>query len=102
MAPASRAANATGLCQGRDGQRQGRAANFLGPHSRVKGARDGMRYGTSRLAPHSFFRHHIQHISTAAAIGDVQGLHKAILILNHKTRLCQGRDAPARAEESEA
>ena len=68
--------------------------------SAAQGARDGTRYGTSRLAPRAFFRHHAQHISVAAAIGDVQGLHKAVL--NHKTRLCKGRDAPARADESEA
>ena len=73
---------------------------YLSRRARGKGARDGTRYGTSRLAPRTFFRHHVLHISMAAAIGDVQGLHKAVL--NHKTRLCNGKDAPARADESEA
>ena len=57
---------------------------------------DGTRYGgTSRFAPRTFYRHHVQHISMAAAVGDVQGLHKAVL--NHKTRLCNGKGAPAGA-----
>ena len=56
---------------------------MYGTPSLVRGdgpnARDGTRYGTSRLAPRTFYRHHVQRISMAAAIGDVQGLHKAVL-----------------------
>ena len=77
-----------------------RYVGYLSRRARGKGSRDGTRYGTSRLAPRTFFRHHVLHISMAAAIGDVQGLHKAAL--NHKTRLCNGKGDPARADESEA
>ena len=77
-----------------------RYVGYLSRRARGKGTRDGTRYGTSRLAPRTFFRHHVLHISMAAAIGDVQGLHKAVL--NHKTRLCNGKGAPARADEPEA
>ena len=46
--------------------------------ARGKGARDGTKYGRSRTSTRSFYVHHTQLLSVAAAIENVRGLHKAV------------------------
>ena len=50
----------------------------LARRARGKGARDGTKYGRSRTSTRSFYVHHTQLLSVAAAIENVRGLHKAV------------------------
>ena len=47
---------------------------YLARRARGKTARDGTRYGRVRNSATSFFTHHVQRISMAAARGDVNGI----------------------------
>ena len=51
---------------------------ILSKRARGKGARDGTKYGRSRTSTRSFYVHHTQLLSVAAAIENVRGLHKAV------------------------
>ena len=51
---------------------------ILSKRARGKGARDGTKYGRSRTSTRSFYVHHTQQLSVAAAIENVRGLHKAV------------------------
>ena len=49
-------------------------AALLTRRTRGAHARDGTRYGASKMSTKSFYAHHTQRISRAAACGDVEGL----------------------------
>ena len=68
----------------------------LGGVARGKGARDGTKYGRSRTSARTFYQHHTQQLSVAAAIGDVMGIHKAVQ--NKKQAFAAGRACDASAE----
>ena len=46
--------------------------------ARGKSARDGTKYGDSRMSTKSFYVHHTQRISMAAACGDVRGIFESL------------------------
>ena len=60
-------------------------------------ARDGTTYGRLRASPTSFFVHHTQRLSKAAACGNVDGIHKMIQAAKQsaaaRARGAQERDA---------
>ena len=58
--------------------------SYLSRRARGQGARDGTRYGTSRLSPRSYYVHHTQRLSMAAAAGDVKGLHECARIMKQR------------------
>ena len=53
-------------------------------------------YGRSRTSARTFYQHHTQQLSMAAAIGDVMGIHKAVQ--NKKQAIAAGRACDASAE----
>ena len=61
----------------------------LAHRAKGKHARDGTVYGRSRTSARSFFAHHTQRISMAAAYGDVKGIHESVRGL--KQRAAAGR-----------
>ena len=68
----------------------------LARRARGKGARDGTKYGRSRTSARTFYQHHTQQLSVAAAIGDVMGIHQAVQ--NTKQAFAAGRACDASAE----
>ena len=72
-----------------------RYVSFLAQRARGKHARDGTVYGRNRMSATSFFVHHTQRISKAAAMGDVYGIHSVIGAA--KQLLAAGGAAGARA-----
>ena len=61
--------------------------DYCSRRARGKHARDGTKYGRSRMSTRSFYTHHTQRLSFAAAVGDVMGISKEI-IRHMKQRLC--------------
>ena len=59
---------------------------YCSRRARGKHARDGTKYGRSRMSTRSFYTHHTQRLSFAAAVGDVMGISKEIR--HTKQRLC--------------
>ena len=51
---------------------------YLSRRARGKKARDGTRYGLSRMSTRSYYVHHVQRVSMAAALGDVNGIHDSV------------------------
>ena len=47
---------------------------YLARRARGKKSRDGTKYGRSRTSARSFYLHHTQRLSMAAACGDVRGI----------------------------
>ena len=66
-----------------------RLVAHLAHRAKGKHARDGTVYGRSRTSARSFFVHHTQRISMAAAYGDVKGIHESVRGL--KQRAAAGR-----------
>ena len=60
--------------------------DYLSRRARGKHARDGTKYGRSRMSTRSFYAHHTQRLSIAAAMGEVMGISKEIR--HAKQRLC--------------
>ena len=50
----------------------------LAKRARGKHARDGTKYGRSRTSARSFYVHHTQRLSMAAACGDVHGIFDSL------------------------
>ena len=67
--------------------------SYLARRSRGKQARDGTKYGRSRASATSFFVHHTQRLSKAAACGDIDGIHDSVRGL--KQRMAAGSAARA-------
>ena len=67
----------------------------LSRRARGPGARDGTKYGRSRTSARSFFVHHSQQLSSAAAIGHVQGMHKKITSRKQAAHAARGSTAGA-------
>jgi hypothetical protein len=55
-----------------------RYVRYLSGRARGKHARDGTKYGPLRASTKSFYVHHTQRLSKAAACGDVEGIHTMI------------------------
>ena len=53
--------------------------NHLAMRARGAAARDGTKYGSSKMSTKSYYVHHTQRLSKAAACGNVVGIHKSIL-----------------------
>ena len=70
---------------------------YLARRARGSRARDGTTYGRLRASPTSFFVHHTQRLSKAAACGNVDGIHKMIQAAKQsaaaRARGAQERDA---------
>ena len=70
---------------------------YLARRARGSRARDGTMYGRLRASPTSFFVHHTQRLSKAAACGNVDGIHKMIQVAKQsaavRDRGAQERDA---------
>ena len=62
---------------------------YLSRRARGKWARDSTKYGSSRTSARTFFAHHAQQLSVAAAIGDVKGIHRAVQVRKQQ-RCCGG------------
>ena len=74
-----------------------RSAGFVVRRSRrARGpqARDGTKYGTSKMSATSFYVHHTQRLSAAAACGDVKGIFESVRAA--KQHLAAGPSAEAR------
>ena len=55
-----------------------KAIGHLAKRARGKHARDGTKYGRSRTSARSFYVHHTQRLSMAAACGDVHGIFDSL------------------------
>ena len=55
-----------------------RFVSSLTRRARGKNARDDTRYGRNRMSATSYYVHHTQRLSRAAAWGDVNGIHESV------------------------
>ena len=55
-----------------------KSIGHLAKRARGKNARDGTLYGRSRTSARSFYLHHTQRLSKAAACGDMNGIFEKI------------------------
>ena len=60
-----------------------------------KHARDDTRYGRNRMSATSYYVHHTQRLSRAAAWGDVNGIHESVK--SARQHLMAGGNTEARA-----
>ena len=58
---------------------------YLATRTRGASARDGTNYGSSKMSAKSYYVHHTQRLSKAAACGNVMGIHDST---------APGRDEP--------
>ena len=52
--------------------------SYLATRTRGASARDGTNYGSSKMSAKSYYVHHTQRLSKAAACGNVMGIHDSI------------------------
>ena len=57
-----------------------RFVSYLTRRARGKHARDDTRYGRNRMSATSYYVHHTQRLSRAAAWGDVNGIHESVTV----------------------
>ena len=72
-----------------------KAIGHLAKRARGKHARDGTKYGRSRTSARSFYVHHTQRLSMAAACGDVHGIFDSLRGRKQRA-VARGPDAEAR------
>ena len=65
----------------------------MAKRGRGKRARDGTKYGLSLTSARSFYVHHTQRISMAAACGDVNGIFTSLGGLKQQLRAAEGSRA---------
>ena len=74
-----------------------KAVGHLAKRARGKHARDGTVYGRSRTSARSFYTHHTQRLSLAAACGDVNGIFESLRGQKQRTAAMRGLGAEAAA-----